>query len=83
MISAFLISLKVLLNEATKLGGSFRMKPTVSLINILSLASKSRVLVVESKVANNLSSAKTSAEASMLKSVDFPALVYPASAIFI
>jgi hypothetical protein len=51
------------------------MNPTVSLTSIFSVAVKNNWRVVESSVANSLSSAKTSECVRRLNNVDLPALV--------
>ena len=72
------VSSSVARNELTSWCGSFWMNPTVSVIMISSLILGSFIfLVVGSKVANSLSSAKTLDLLIRFNKVDFPALVYP------
>jgi len=57
--SASLTTPKVLLNEATKWGGSLLMKPTVSVRRTFLRGASQTILVVESRVAKSLSLTST------------------------
>ena len=75
--SACTASSKVALKASTSWWGSRRTKPTVSVKSTARPDDNFNLRVVGSNVANNLSSAKTSAPVRRLSSEDFPALVYP------
>ena len=74
--SASLTSSKVDLKDSINRVGSLRMKPTVS-VNKNGIPSQTTLRTVESTVANNLFSAKTSVLASFCIKVDLPTFVYP------
>jgi len=78
--SASMTSSRVARNAATSIVGRSEMKPTVSDRMALTPRGSSTARSVGSSVANSMSADRTVAAVSRLKSVDFPAFVYPTSA---